>query len=642
MKYNKVPSITESLKRVASSEARNMSALPAMRFMSGVVPSRRNTANGNRKPNRDADKKSVGEIDWNNFAVSRGSYKNFDLISKKESYNVIVEPVEPSLLLLDSYPDAAAAYSLRKLRSDYTGPAIKVRRSSDNAELDINFVNNELDTASLLSFVGANDGFVTTWYDQSGSGNNITQLTATSQSRIVIGGVLSVNPENSLPAVNVGGTNIFMETTTAIATKNLFSVGKLNGLINANYITFSASPFSGMYYGGTGAAQIQGIGLFSISNINSLTGEDLNTHLANFYHNGSNYLVSKDSGTSVDLGSYTQMNTNNVLGRNLNAATSFNGLVQEVVIYSTGDDSNNSLIKSNINSHYNIYWDGSQTRLLDDYPSAAAAYSLRALNSSYTGAAIKVRRSSDNAEQDINLLYDGGLDTASLLSFVGAGDGFVTTWYDQSGLGNDAAQANAANQPKIVSSGVIELENGKPAITTSGAKNLNTGIVNLGVSGDIPLSFYSVQNNQSTSDKDCLIGLTDNTIVTDRRRVFMYLKDDSTKISLRLFGGSCVYNLSPPTNQVLFSSNYASGGGAIDSRVNSTDLTVSSFSNSGLNVQANSGFILFSGNAATAPQLTTTDSASQGSLQECIFYLNDKSASTSAIETNINSYYSIY
>ena len=267
--------------------------------------------------------------------------------------NLVWEKSSP--LLLDLYPNAAAAYSLRKLRTAYAGSAIKVRRSSDNAEQDINFVGNELDTASLLSFVGAGDGFVSVWYDQSGSGNNITQLTATSQSRIVIGGVLSVNPENSLPAVNVGSTNIFMETTTAIATKNLFSVGKLNGLVNANYITFSASPFSGMYYGGTGAAQIQGIGLFAISNINSLTGEDLNTHLANFYHNGSNYLVSKDSGTSVDLGSYTQMNTNNVLGRNLNAATSFNGLVQEVVIYSTGDDSNNSLIKSNINSHYTIY-----------------------------------------------------------------------------------------------------------------------------------------------------------------------------------------------------------------------------------------------------------------------------------------------
>jgi len=288
----------------------------------------------------------------------------------------------------------------------------------------------------------------------------------------------------------------------------------------------------------------------------------------------------------------------------------------------------------------NLVWEKAGL-LLDLYPNAAAAYSLRKLRTAYAGSAIRVRRSSDNTEQDIGFVGNE-LDTTSLLSFVGAGDGFISTWYDQSGLGNNAAQSTAANQPKIVSSGVIELENGKPAITTQGSNNLNTGIVNLGVSGDIPLSFYSVQNNQSTSNKDCLIGLTDNTIVADRRRIFMYIKDDSTKISLRLFGGSCVYDFSPPTNQVLFSCNYTSGGGAIDSRVNSTDLTVSSFSNSGLNIQDNSGFILFSGNAATAPLLTTTDSASQGSLQECIFYLNDKSASTLAIESNINSHYSIY
>ena len=34
--------------------------------------------------------------------------------------------------LLDSYPNATAAYSLRKLRRAYTGDSIEVRRSSDN------------------------------------------------------------------------------------------------------------------------------------------------------------------------------------------------------------------------------------------------------------------------------------------------------------------------------------------------------------------------------------------------------------------------------------------------------------------------------------------------------------------------------
>jgi hypothetical protein len=50
--------------------------------------------------------------------------------------------------LLDDYPNAAAAYSLRLLRTAYTGDAIRVRRASDNTEQDIGFVN-ELDTAAL-------------------------------------------------------------------------------------------------------------------------------------------------------------------------------------------------------------------------------------------------------------------------------------------------------------------------------------------------------------------------------------------------------------------------------------------------------------------------------------------------------------
>jgi hypothetical protein len=65
-----------------------------------------------------------------------------------------------------------------------------------------------------------------------------------------------------------------------------------------------------------------------------------------------------------------------------------------------------------------------------------AAYSLRKLspNSVYAGAAIRVRRSSDNAEQDINFVSsapNAGIDTAALLAFVGAGNGFVVTWYNQ-------------------------------------------------------------------------------------------------------------------------------------------------------------------------------------------------------------------
>ena len=78
--------------------------------------------------------------------------------------------------------------------------------------------------------------------------------------------------------------------------------------------------------------------------------------------------------------------------------------------------------------------------LLADYPGASAAYSLRLLDTNYTGSAIRVRRASDNAEQDIGFDSNGDLDTTALATFCSGTDGFVKTWYDQSGSGNDATQ----------------------------------------------------------------------------------------------------------------------------------------------------------------------------------------------------------
>ena len=89
--------------------------------------------------------------------------------------------------MLNLFPNASLGLSLDKLDKNYTGSAIKVRRSSDNNELDIGFVNNELDTASLLDFVGSGNGFVSIIYDQVGS-NNMTQTTSSLQGQIVSNG----------------------------------------------------------------------------------------------------------------------------------------------------------------------------------------------------------------------------------------------------------------------------------------------------------------------------------------------------------------------------------------------------------------------------------------------------------------------
>jgi hypothetical protein len=80
------------------------------------------------------------------------------------------------------------AYSITKLFADYAGSAIRVRRSSDNAEQDIGFTGNALDTASLASFISTNSGYVVKMYDQSGLGHDITKATQSQQPRIVNAG----------------------------------------------------------------------------------------------------------------------------------------------------------------------------------------------------------------------------------------------------------------------------------------------------------------------------------------------------------------------------------------------------------------------------------------------------------------------
>ena len=103
---------------------------------------------------------------------------------------------------------------------------------------------------------------------------------------------------------------------------------------------------------------------------------------------------------------------------------------------------------------------------------AAAVYSVRIPSgSTYIGALLRVRRSSDNAEQDFGAVAapdtngDRWLEDTALLAFVGAGNsGFVTTWYDQSGNGRHATNATAASQPRIVNAGVLETVNGRPGL----------------------------------------------------------------------------------------------------------------------------------------------------------------------------------
>ena len=111
------------------------------------------------------------------------------------------------------------------------------------------------------------------------------------------------------------------------------------------------------------------------------------------------------------------------------------------------------------------------------FDGAAAAYSTRIpAGGIYGGPLLRVRRSSDNAEQDIyaSAIPDANgnrfLDTTALLAFAGVNSAFVTTWYDQSGNGRHATQTTTAAQPRIVNAGVIDTTGGLPAVVFNGSQ----------------------------------------------------------------------------------------------------------------------------------------------------------------------------
>lgn len=96
--------------------------------------------------------------------------------------------------------------------------------------------------------------------------------------------------------------------------------------------------------------------------------------------------------------------------------------------------------------------------MLDDLslPTPTFAYSLRKLTEDYTGSCIRIRRQTDDAEQDIGFGTDGGIDEGAITSFAGTASAYVRTWYDQSGNVRDAEMTTNTRQPRIVDSGSLD------------------------------------------------------------------------------------------------------------------------------------------------------------------------------------------
>ena len=84
--------------------------------------------------------------------------------------------------------------------------------------------------------------------------------------------------------------------------------------------------------------------------------------------------------------------------------------------------------------------------------------------SEYKRNFVRVRRSSDNAELDFTWQ---DIIKGKVLNWVnkkGTADGFVAIEYNPSGNGNDIVHTTVVHQPRLVTSGVLNTLNGKPAL----------------------------------------------------------------------------------------------------------------------------------------------------------------------------------
>jgi hypothetical protein len=261
--------------------------------------------------------------------------------------------------LLDNYSGAAAAYSLRRIGpSGYFGPAIRVRRDSDNTLRDIGFTSDgQLDTVGLLDFVGVTgSGFVQTWYDQSGNGRDAIQNTTTAQPFIVTSGSIERSQNKNTIRTFTGG---FVESA-ALPAFDYFSFYSLvtpittGGSNQASYVGLGTGGSYKLFFG-YGPTQPQ-ITFFNkggsnrvtnlniVNNVRKLISVDANFDNVLFSLNGvltntQNITGTTGGGTNIKIG-------------NGYSSTTKPSLHQELILYTSSRRDISDNVNSNILSAY--------------------------------------------------------------------------------------------------------------------------------------------------------------------------------------------------------------------------------------------------------------------------------------------------
>jgi len=303
----------------------------------------------------------------------------------------------------------------------------------------------------------------------------------------------------------------------------------------------------------------------------------------------------------------------------------------------------------------------------------AAAYSVRLLGSgvgisSYTGPAMRVRRDTaggtgDDDEADIafdsgvisldsaisnasagvtattlgefiNVGTVGGTTYSNPDSLSGTASCFVDEWKDQSGNANDASQATFGSQPQIHSGTVntdLITENGEPTLDFDGSNDF----------------FRSIAVASATANTIATVLKADSTLGGLQK---VFARPNSTAGQLRLSGAQYSfddYELSPITT-TRASVTTAAAQDLLFGYVTNTNKTVRLGKNGGtFDVGTTlTKDLQIIGTAETDAKLGSKRDGSaeyfNGNIQEFVLWTTDHSASRSAIESDINGFFSIF
>ena len=443
--------------------------------------------------------------------------------------------------LLDSYSGASVAYSLRKLSATYSGSAIRVRRSSDNAEQNIGFdTEGNLDTTSLLSFVGVVSGFVTTWYDQSGNGNNAFQTASSAQPQIVNNG--SIITRNSKPYIEATSSRYFQFTT------ELYNASGSEYSLWMTYEKDAGGNHAILLKDGSNYLWLDYGTQQKISNSASINISE--AHATNTL-----YLINTIAGNSVSTQYRNSLSLNSSGAPGVARSTHLPSpsyrtakiTMSEFIYYPTNKTSQISEISANINGYYSIYTPN--------------------------------------------------------------GSAFVTTWYDQSGNGRNATQTSASSQPMILSSGSINLVGGKPSIYFNGSNSI------------------SCPYNVGTTNEMYFLTQTTDT---------MYLYPSNTSSNY----GFVAYQNSSSSLNLNYGSPQLYSNGFLKSVTNRNDI-YNVLNGYKLSVHKGANLSTWSGNPTLFGVYPGGGFEYSGNLQEWLIYPTLQ-GSQSQIESNINSHYSLW